>query len=245
VVVLALVGSAAAAVGVDVIVLPRPGFPAQATEPRGRDRFVLVSSRYRDPALLPAQPTAPEWAQGSFRGQRLQLAVTQPDTVLLAYGMDGNSARYLVAVDASTRKHRYALDLEAFGHPPGGGEYEPIVWAWERGGVLYVSHAHLTYASATRNRNGYVSAIRVPQGRLLWRSPALVANSRSFVVTRDLVVSGYGFTAERDFLYALDRRTGRVVDRLAVPTAPETIRLRDGRLAVRTYDHDLVVRLAP
>lgn len=240
---LALVPTAAGKVGVDVNVLPRPGFPAPATEPSGPERLVIVASHYRDPALFAVGPGRPLWAPRSFRGQPWQFAITQPATVLLVYGLDGSSGRYVVAADSRTHTLRYAFDFDAYGRPPGGGFYEPVMWAWEQSGVLYVSHAHLTYASATRNKNGYVSAIEIATGKRLWRSPALVANSRTFVVTRDLILAGYGFTAERDFVYALDRSNGRVVDRLAVPTAPETLRLRGDRLYVRTYDHDLVVRL--
>ncbi len=79
--------------------------------------------------------------------------------------------------------------------------------------------------------------------KTLWRSRALVANSRTFVVTGDLIVSGYGFTAEPDYLYLLDRRNGRVLDRLAVPSAPEIIKLRGDRLDVRTYDRKVVARI--
>jgi hypothetical protein len=45
------------------------------------------------------------------------------------------------------------------------------------------------------------------------------------------------------FLYLLDRGTGRVLDRLAVPSAPEIVKLRGGRLHVRTYDRQLVARI--
>lgn len=62
-------------------------------------------------------------------------------------------------------------------------------------------------------------------------------------MTGNLIVAGYGFTSEPDFLYLLDRRTGRVLDRLAVPTAPEIIKLGGGRLYIRTYDHDVVARI--
>jgi len=79
--------------------------------------------------------------------------------------------------------------------------------------------------------------------RTLWRSPALVANARTFVVTGDLIVAGYGFTAEPDFLYLLDRRSGKVLHQLPVPSAPESIKLRDGRLHVRTYDRQVVARI--
>lgn len=57
---------------------------------------------------------------------------------------------------------------------------------------------------------------------MLWPGRALVANSRTFVVAGDLIVACYGFTAEPD----LDRHTGKVLDRLAVPSAPEIVKLR-------------------
>ena len=59
-----------------------------------------------------------------------------------------------------------------------------------------------------------------------------------------MLVTGYGFTREPDFLYVLDRRTGNALDRLELPKAPERISLRAGVLHIRTYDHDLIVRIA-
>jgi outer membrane protein assembly factor BamB len=120
---------------------------------------------------------------------------------------------------------------------------EELTWARQVGKTLYVSHTHLTYASATRGRNAYITAIDVETHEILWRSPALVANSRTFVVAGDLIVSGYGFTAEPDYLYLLSRRTGKVLDRLSVPSAPEVIKLRGNRVHVRTYDRDVVARI--
>jgi hypothetical protein len=233
--------AAAASPPLDVTVLPRPGFPAPArgVEPSG-PRLELVSSRYRDPAEPSAPaPPAPEWAPRSFHGQPLQTAVRQqPTHLFLVYG-----GRYLVAANTRTKELRYALDLVAFMRPPNGAWVEEITWAREARRVLYVEHAHLTYASATRGRNAYISAIDLDAKRTLWRSPALVANARTFVVVRDLIVTGYGFTAEPDYLYLLDRETGKVRDRRAVPSAPERISLRGDRLSVRTYDRQVVARI--
>ena len=136
-----------------------------------------------------------------------------------------------------------ALDFLRFLRPPDGAWLEEIRWARRTGSMLYVSHTHLTFARATRGRNAYISAIDRRTNTLVWRSPALVANARTFVVTGNVIVSGYGFTDEPDFLYLLDRRTGQVLDRLAVPSAPERIRLRGDRLLVRTYDRDVVARV--
>ena len=104
--------------------------------------------------------------------------------------------------------------------------------------------AHNTFASDSRGRTAYVRAIDLATSKVRWTSRALVANAGTFAITSGVVVTGYGFTQERDRLFLLDVRTGRAVDDLDVPSAPEYIALQRGALLVRTYDHDLVVRLA-
>jgi hypothetical protein len=44
-------------------------------------------------------------------------------------------------------------------------------------------------------------------------------------------------------LYVLDRRTGRIVQRVALKSAPEHLRLKGDRVYVRCYDMDYVFRL--
>jgi outer membrane protein assembly factor BamB len=221
-------------------VLPKPGFPAPATDVRaGGTRLVLDSAHYRDPGLLPpARPARPSWAPKTYRGAEVESAIRQGSKVFLVYG-----GRYLVGANARNQQLRYAFDLGALTRPPNRGEFEPVTWAREVGGVLYISNSHLTYAATTNGRNAYIGAIDLATKKLLWRSPALVANARTFVVTGDLIVAGYGFTAEPDFLYLLDRRTGKVLDRLPVPSAPEVIKLRGSTLHVRTYDRQVAARI--
>lgn len=228
--------AATASSAVDVTVLPRPAFPSPARDvsPTG-PRLVLVSSRYRDPAQLPQElPPPPAAAPTRFRGADLDFAIRQPPHVFLVYG-----GRYLV----KGVQQSYAFDFVNVLAPPNRGWPEEIRWAREANGVLYVENAHLTYARATRNRNAYLTAIDVARKKILWRSRALVANARTFVLAGDLIVSGYGFTAEPDFLYLLDRRTGRVLDRLEVPSAPEIVKRRGDLLYVRTYDRQVVARI--
>jgi len=240
--VLALVATPIALAGSipEPTVLAKPGFPPPAVDMIGSGpELVLVSSKYRDPGNLPPErPAPPSWAPRTYRGAVLDGAVRQGGKLFLVY-----EGRYVLGATSRNQAVRYAFDLTAFTRPPNRGEFEPITWAREAAGVLYVSNSHLTYATQTKSRNAYVSAIDLARKKTLWRSPALVANARTFVVTGDLIVAGYGFTAEPDYLYVLSRETGKVLDRLQVASAPEKITLRGSLLHVRTYDRQLVVKL--
>jgi hypothetical protein len=226
-----------------VTVLPRPAFPGPAAAPSGPHRLVLLSSR-RAPVAFEMDTLQGE----PFRGLPLQAVISTANRLFAMFGRDGSTARYLVA-QTKTGKDLYAFDFESYAWPPrikpGEREfvYEQPVWAQEAGGTLYVETAHSTYASSSYNRNGYVTAIDLATKRAVWRSPALVANAGTFLVTKDYLVTGYGFTSEPDYLYLLDRATGKVVDRLPLPNAPERITWKDGLVHVRTYDHNVLVRL--
>ena len=110
---------------------------------------------------------------------------------------------------------------------------------------MVVETAHPGYASDSGGRNGYLTRINTKTGDVLWRSPSLVANAGTFVIVGSSIVSGYGFTAERDWLYLVDLRTGRVRDRLALPSAAEEITRRNDELVVRAYDARVIARLVP
>jgi hypothetical protein len=229
-----------------VTVLPRPAFPGPAPAPKGPHRLVLVSSRYLAHGNLENDViTAPA---DRFRGLPGQQILFTANRIFGIYGRDGATGRYLVAATKAASK-LYAFDFKNYAWPPRikSGErefvYEQPVWALEVRGTLYVENAHSTYASSSYNRNGYVTAIDLTTKRAVWRSPALVANASTFLATKHYLVTGYGFTKEPDFLYLLDRGTGKVIDRLPLPSAPESITRHQGLIRVRTYDHVVTVRL--
>jgi hypothetical protein len=232
--------------GMTVTVLTRPAFPGPAAAPAAPHRLTLVSSRFVPPGNLEHDTiTAPA---GSFHGLPGQLTFFTANRVFDIYGQDGGTGRYLVGRQKSGTAV-YAFDFKNYARPPrirpGEREfvYEQPLWAQEAGRTLYVETAHSTYAASSYNRNGYVTAIDLTTNRPSWRSPSLVANANSFLVTKHYLVTGYGFTKEPDYLYLLDRATGNVVDRLALPSAPDKITWQHGFVRVRTYDHLVTVRL--
>jgi hypothetical protein len=205
-------------------VLPKPRFNAPAREPKpGRISFEILSSRQLDPGRVTPSPRP--------RGLRIE-------------GPDGATAHTVRAPG------RYAFDFRNYAWPPrivpGDREfvYEQVVWAKEAStGLLYVETAHSTYARSSYGLNGYLNAIDLKTKKLRWRSSALVANADNFVLLNTVIVSGYGFTAEPDYLYAIDRATGHVVGRLSLPTGPERIVRHGNVLTVDTYDHRLTIRV--
>jgi hypothetical protein len=248
---LVVLAGAAIAARTDAVVLPRPAFPppVRTVSPYGSTRLALVSSNARAPEPVVTGDFVPAWIAKRFEGFELLQVVRQVGVDFLVYGRDGTTARFLVGASPRTHVLRYALDFGAFARPPrvaaGAADLvtEQVLFARERDGVLYVETAHQTYAAASGGRNGYVAAIDLRTRKTLWRSPALVANAGTFVLAGDALVTGYGFTDEPDYLYLLDPRTGRVRDRVLLPSAPERIVRRGNRLLVHTYDHDVVVEL--
>jgi hypothetical protein len=226
-----------------VTTLPRPAFPEPAPAPSGPHRLALVSSR-----SAPIGGRIKSLFVDFFRGLPKVAAAVTANRDFEFYGADASSARYLVAKNKSGQQ-LYAFDFKNYGWPPrinpGDREfvYEQPVWAQEAGAVLYVENAHSTYAYSSYGQNGYITAIGLETKRATWRSPALVANAGTFLVTRHYLITGYGFTKEPDYLYLLDRSTGRVLDRLLLPNAPDTITWQSGLIHVRTYDHIVLVRL--
>lgn len=108
-----------------------------------------------------------------------------------------------------------------------------------RNGVLYVSVTHLTYAESAPS-NAYIMAISLEDYNVIWKSEPLVCNSYNFEIVDNIIFTGYGFTAESDYLFQLDRLTGTVLETYKLKSKADYIIYKDDKLYVRTYDTDYV-----
>ena len=108
--------------------------------------------------------------------------------------------------------------------------------------ILYLSIGHLTYAE-TSPHNAYVAAVDLKQGKLLWKSRPLVSNAHNFVIKGDVLLCGYGFTAEPDYLYQLDLASGQVIAELPLKSKADYLILKDNILYVRTYNTNYTFRV--
>lgn len=184
-----------------------------------------------------------------YNGHLLVEAIDLHDQAILVYGRDFGSGRFVAVIDTSHRPVAL-FDFGAFLTPPKARAQDAsfvggmVQWAVVRDNVLYVSTGHRTYAASSFGKNAFISAIDLATGELLWQSDPLVSNAANFLLMGDYIISGYGFTAEPDFLFVLDRTNGKIVKRIPVKSGPEYIIERDGQLFVRTYDTDYVFALS-
>ncbi len=101
--------------------------------------------------------------------------------------------------------------------------------------TLYVEIGHNEY-SVNEPDSSYIVAIDLDSKEVLFRSEPLVANASNFRIVDDCIICGYGFTAEPDYIYILDRFTGKKLDTIKVNSAPEQFEIIDGILNVATYN---------
>lgn len=69
----------------------------------------------------------------------------------------------------------------------------------------------------------------------LWRSANMSSNAQ-MIIFDGVLVTGYGFTREKASLVVLDLATGRVLQKISLPNAPEEIVKARDSLYVKIYD---------
>ena len=89
----------------------------------------------------------------------------------------------------------------------------------------------------------FMFAYDLENEKLLWRSADQTYNSMNFLVKGDVIFCGYGFTAEDDYLYQLDKNTGEVIGRLSLKKMPDLMAEKDDKLYVHTYSYDYVIEI--
>ncbi|MCR5509153.1 MAG: hypothetical protein K6F34_10750 [Lachnospiraceae bacterium] len=109
--------------------------------------------------------------------------------------------------------------------------------------MLYLNLYHSTYA-ADCPENAYMICVNINSGEVMCISDPLVANSVTFLRKGDNIITGYGFTNEDDYIYILNRYTGKVSSKIKVKKSPDYFRFVDDEIWVRTYSYDYVFRVA-
>lgn len=112
--------------------------------------------------------------------------------------------------------------------------------AYLKDGIFYGASVTNGYAQPN---TCFMFAYDLENEKLLWRSADQSYNSMNFVVEGDVLICGYGFTAEPDYLYQINRNTGEIIDRLLLKKMPDLIVEQDGKLYVHTYSYNYVIEI--
>lgn len=130
--------------------------------------------------------------------------------------------------------------------PEADAEYDfirqSVFWAQSEGDTLYLAIGHNTYAEDCPH-TGYLLAIDLQNGEVLWESRQQAANANNFVLLEDVIVTGYGFTDEYDYLHVIDKGIGIDQKCVELKSAPDFLVEKDGKLYVHTYNTDYVFRI--
>ena len=79
--------------------------------------------------------------------------------------------------------------------------------------------------------------------KLLWRSGDQTCNTMNFIVKKDVIICGYGFTSEKDYLYQLNLHTGEVIASLELKKQPDLLVPQDNMLYVHTYSYNYTIEM--
>ena len=135
---------------------------------------------------------------------------------------DQTNCRFVVKLIGNCGEERWSLHLNQFMSRTSYLELQDVRL---HDGIVYFNEACQSYSSRVKGKCSALLAVDPKTKKLLWRSKHLVSNGR-FLVHGDYIVTGYGFTAERDAVYVLRRSDGKVMQRIGVPKAPENFTLR-------------------
>ena len=89
----------------------------------------------------------------------------------------------------------------------------------------------------------FMFAYDLEDNKLLWRSADQTYNSMNFIVKDNVIICGYGFTSEDDYLYQLDLHTGEVLSRLTLKKQPDLLVYQDNTLYVHTYSYNYTIEI--
>lgn len=184
----------------------------------------------------------PSGIEIEYNGFKIVSAFYDSSFIYCVYGTDYSDGKLLQIYDNSSLNLLYFLDFSNYIYSPEYKENDykfisqAVKWASIKDNILYIANSHITYAKSSHYMNCYITAIDLSDKSILWRSEALVQNAANFLIEGDVIICGYGFTAESDYLYQLDISTGKIIDTIKLKTAPSYIIKKDNVLYVRTYN---------
>lgn len=157
-----------------------------------------------------------------------------------------NQLLLLDIFDLKTGKLVWELDFSDFAYHSDESKENKVAsdreisWAVIKENILYVSIYMNGYAQENAS---YITAVDLGTLQVLWKSESQTCNSNNFILCDQVILSGYGFTAEKDYLYQLDINSGKIIEATPINSMADYLVLVNNRLYVRCYDTDYVFEL--
>lgn len=189
---------------------------------------------YRLRQQAPAQ--RPAYVAAELDGLQLFIADSTPDGWMAFYrgplGGAPNSANVAYRAVMYRRDGTRAWDtnLNRFLSRTDHLEVQDVRYA---DGRLYLNEACQSYSREAGGACSSLLAVNPAAGTVEWRTPPLTSNN-IILLHGPYIVAGYGFTAEPDSLFLVDRATGRILDRQPLDSAHSYLEMVNGELAVVT-----------
>ena len=109
-----------------------------------------------------------------------------------------------------------------------------------RDGIFYGASVTNGYAQPD---TCFMFAYDLEDNKLLWRSADQTYNSMNFILKDNVILCGYGFTSEDDYLYQLDLHTGEILSRLKLKKQPDLLVYQDHMLYVHAYSYNYTIEI--
>ena len=109
-----------------------------------------------------------------------------------------------------------------------------------RDGIFYGASVTNGYAQPD---TCFMFAYDLEDNKLLWRSADQTYNSMNFIIKDNVIICGYGFTSEDDYLYQLDLHTGEILSSLKLKKQPDLLVYQDHMLYIHTYSYNYTIEI--
>lgn len=117
-------------------------------------------------------------------------------------------------------------------------EVQDVRWDADTHHLLF-NMACPSYARQINGKGSKLYCYDVEQQRMVWETGYLVSND-IFILDRDFVYCSYGFTSEKDYLFMLDKRTGRQYSKIPMTSKVHYLekQTKNGRELLYVVDYN-------
>ena len=94
-------------------------------------------------------------------------------------------------------------------------EVQDVRWDEDNGNILF-NMACPSYSTMINGKGSKLYCYNTYEDRIVWQTDYLVSNN-IFILSDKYVFCSYGFTDEKDYLYMLDKNTGKMYSKILMP----------------------------